>query len=191
VKAGSSQSSAISAKRDILIEEGSTDSTLTASRLVSVEGESGIIGGRVMAGVGIKAVNAGSMYARLTELSIKNPEVDETLRELSDLDERVNDLNEKLVSLQEGLNTEKERDPLFGEMNNYFSLKRELTALTSRKETLENTAMPKPEGWRIEVTDTLYPGTLIHIGDIRIARKIKLNRVVFYDNNGQVEEIFG
>jgi len=191
VKARSSQSSAISAKRDILIEEGVTDSTLTASRLVSVEGESGIAGGRVTAGVGIKAVNVGSKYARLTELSIINPAVVEIARELADLEERIRDLNEKLITLGKELNTGKEKDLLLREMDSYLSLKKEIAVSTSRKERLENTAMPKPEGWKIEVTDTLYPGTLIYIGDTTIARRIKLNKVVFYDNNGRVEEIVG
>ena len=191
VKASSSQSSTITAKGGILIEEGVMDSTLIASRLVSVEGENGIVGGKVTAGVGIKAVNVGSRDARRTELLIIDPKVGEIVGESLDLEERIEDLNEKLVTLGKELNTGKEKDLLFRELNSYLSLKKELAGLASRKERLENTAMPKPGGWKIEVTDTLYPGTLIYIGDTRIARRIKLNKVVFYDNNGRVEQIVG
>ncbi len=182
VNARSSQSSTITAKKDILIEEGVIDSVLTAFRRVSVEGENGIVGGKVTAGVEIKAVNVGSKDARPTELFIINPQVDE---KLLDLEERIADLNEKLISLEKKLNTGKEKDLLFREMNSYLSLKKEIAALTSRKERLENTVMPKPEGWRIEITDTLYPGTLIYIGDTKIARKIKLNKVVFCDEGDE------
>jgi len=188
VKARSSQSSTITSKKDILIEDGVIDSTLTAFRRVSVEGENGIVGGKVTAGVEIKAANVGSRDACPTELFIVNPEVDE---KLLDLEQRIEDLNEKLITLGKELNTRKEKDLLFREMDSYLSLKKEVDALTSRKERLENTAMPKPQGWKIEITDTLYRGTSIHIGDTKIARKIKLNKVVFYDNRGRIEEMVG
>ncbi len=186
VKIRFSESSIIHAKENILIEKDVMDSTLIAYGRVSVEGENGIVGGRITAGVEIKAVNVGLSDARLTELFIIHPQAYERDRELLDLEEKIKDLKEMLVSLGRKLNVEKEKDLLFKEMSRYFSLKREVDASISRKESLENTVIPEPKEWRIEVSGTVYPSVYIYIGDMKIERNEGLNKVISYDDNGQI-----
>ncbi len=198
VEARSVRRSTITAKEDILIEEA-VDSTLIAYRQVCVEGENGIIGGKVAAGVGIKAVNVGSSNARRTELFIISRQAFGVLEELRNAGERelrfiqeeIEQSKEELDKVGERLNTEEEKELLFREMKNYFGLEQQIAALTSRRKKLENMVIHTPRRWRIEVTHTLYPGTLIHIGATEIERKTKLDNVVFYDDKGQVKRVFG
>ena len=179
VKARVSESSFIIAKGDILIEEEAVDSTLITCGRVIVEGERGIVGGKTKAGVEIKAVNVGSRDAPLTELFIIHPQAYERDRELLNLEESVEDLKEKLVSLGEKLNMGKEKDHLFREMNRYFSLKKEVDALTSRKERLKNEKIPKIKEWKIEVTDTVYPGVVIYVDDSNLNKNEDLKKVCY------------
>ncbi len=185
VKARSSQSSTITAKEDIVIEEEAIDSALTADHRVSVKGGEGIVGGRITAGAEIRAINVGSSNARPTELLIRGSMADKMYRELSESEERIEDLKRKLVSAGKKLDTGKEKTLLFREMDSYFSLKKEVGDLISRKERLENTVIPKPSRWRIEISGTVYPGVSIYIGDSKIEEDANLKQVWFYDGKGQ------
>ena len=185
VKARSSQSSTITAKEDIVIEEEAIDSALTADHRVSVKGGKGIVGGRITAGAEIRAMNVGSSNARPTELLIRSSMADKMYRELSESEERIEDLKRKLVSAGKRLDTAKEKTLLFREMDSYLSLKKEVGDLISRKERLENTVIPKPSKWRMEISGTVYPGVSIYIGDSKIEEDANLKQVWFYDGKGQ------
>jgi uncharacterized protein (DUF342 family) len=187
VKTESCESSAIYAKGDILIKETAKDSILTASGQVSVEGDNGIVGGKITAGIGIKAVNVGARDANKTELIIVNPEAYEQNRELFDIEEKIKDLNRQIDVLGKALNMSKEnKRALFDKMSHYFELKREVSALISNRETLEGSEIPKPEEWKIEVSGTMYPSVSLYIGDTKIERKDNLKKIYSHGSKGKV-----
>ncbi len=200
VKARRCECSTICAAEDVLIEQEVIESIIVAHRRVCVEGQGGIVGGKVAAGVEIKAVNVGSADHSLTQLFIITSKAVQMIGEIGDLqgreiryvEEGVQDLKKRLTGVSEKLNTQQEKAKLFKEMNNYFGLKKAIDTLRSKKEKLENTVKSSMlRGWKVHISGTMYPGVYIHIGDRKIEKKVKRHSVIVCDKEGRASVLVG
>lgn len=159
---------------DVIISEAIIQSLVKSNNCIRVEGRKGVIvGGTLQAGEEISARVIGSALSPQTILEVGlNPQLREERRLLNqDYQEKkkaFDNINQYLHSYQKAtISTEnmpnKRKIALARLLSEYKVLKEELEELTGRKQVIEEELGRLQKG-RVKVTDTVYPGVQITIG---------------------------
>ncbi len=171
-------SCSVEAHGNIFVGEDVINSAVSAGQNLTVGG--GIIGG-VAAGNSITSTSVGSRDHIVTRLIIRNSKAHEIHWELQESEKNIRIQEEVLQSTSKELNTGNGKDLLCNKMSIYLAIKKELDNLKARKRELREMVIPKVRGWKIEVSDTLYPGVVISINDMEKTIHKESVKVTFWE----------
>ena len=182
------EESVIYAKGNVLIDGDLLNCVVAGEKKVFVNGEKGIVGGKVCAGTGITANSIGSSDRVKTFVQIVGKD-----SELFLLECKMKDALEKLSSLAQKLTTNTPKELLLFKIEEYIAQKKRFLELKSEQQELlraqlkdsRKDSAPSPLGTQtIRVIDTIYEGVEIQIGEAKARiKEQKPGAVFFRDGN--------
>lgn len=188
------ENATVYAGRDVLVSEVILHSRINAGKQVIVEGKRGVItGGTVMAGEEIRAKTVGTQMATATELEVGvNPMLREEYQELR------KDIKNKELNLQQ---TQKalvilrsmdphtisadKREMLLKLTKAQFQLAGQTEQMRSRLGEIEQQLEEMRHG-KVRVSDTVYPGVKIAVGNYIKQIRESAKFVTFYAEDGDI-----
>ncbi len=185
----------VSADQDILVTDVVLHSQLSAAKKVKVEGRRGqIVGGVTAAGDEIVAKAAGSSSAIPTELQAGvNPKLRDqylaTRKELKLAESSLDQLQKGLFTLramdQNQMSPDK-KELLLKITRAQFTTMGQVESLRKKLDELE-IAYEELRGGQIKISDYIYPGVKIVIGQLVKPIQEEFRFVVFYADSGEIK----
>lgn len=182
---------------DVIISEAIIQSVVSANRSIRVEGRKGVIvGGTLQAGEEISARVIGSPLSPQTVIEVGlNPQLREARKvlyqEYQEKKKNFENINQYIQAYQktavspENL-TPKRKIALAKMLNDYKTLKKELEELLARKQEIDN-ELNRLQGGRIKVSETVYPGVQITIGQAQYNVNDPIKYALFTLRDGDVK----
>lgn len=189
------ENASVIAGNDVVVNDVILHSKIQAGKKVIVEGRRGLIaGGTIMAGEEIRAKNAGTYMATVTELEVgANPQLRDEYQNLrkeikkveQNLDQAVKALN-ILKSMEQDKLPPDKREMLLKLTKAQFHLVGQAEAMRNRMLEIE-LELEEIRYGRIRLADAVYPGVKIMVGTLVKPIREQLKYVSFYAEDGEIK----
>lgn len=186
----------IDAGREIIVSEAVMHSSLNAGRRIKVVGRKGLlVGGISKAGEEIQAKTIGSYMATRTEIEVgadpkKKTQLQQVTNKLEEIEENLRKVIQSIALLNRLKQNEmltKDREILLQKLiNTKEELEQQKDECEITKKEL-GLMMQIYERAKVSVSNTIFPGVIINIGNASLRLREKIEHATFYNSESQIK----